>query len=132
MTHAGIVSVAEMYLQRFPKFMPPEHHVRAMRLPKNQELAIWRMHDVIVEGPDLPEWSDRLVDPERVRLELEVVHHEKFPRIGMFGAWIVGEKRSQPWLIKEYLISDFANGETGVSVALLEEFYHGGSTSAEA
>jgi hypothetical protein len=125
MKNAGMIVVAEMYLNRLPKFLPPEHHVRAVRLRKSEEMGSWRMHDVIVEGATLPKWPDQLIDPERVRLDVAMVHHPEEPRMGMFGSWMVDFKPVLTWQIKEWCLTDFPNGENGVAAALLEEFYHG-------
>lgn len=125
-SRAGLITVAEMYVERISKFFPPEHHVRAVRLPKNQELATWRMFDVLVEGPKMPEWPDCLVDPSRVSMDIEVVTDPGKPRMGLFASWMLGRTRLHNWLVKEWNLVDFENSESHVAAAMIEEFYHGG------
>lgn len=64
--NAGLVFVTDALLHFFEGTLPPGHRVLSVRPGE-------AYHEVIVEGPMLPEWSDQSIDPPET---VTVLYHE--------------------------------------------------------
>ena len=103
---AGLLAVCDdiVNTEHISRLLPPEHRVLAAR-PRAYGGINVGIHDVIVEGPMLPEWPDQNVEPVPVILVLQINELPSL-RLNLEGYWSSEDGMSAHWPVRSWTFAE--------------------------